>query len=126
MEAEARRGNTMVASLRTPLCDVLGIEYPIVLAGMAVGGSQETAPTPVKLVAAVSNAGGLGVMGNNFRTIEEMDEGIRELKRLTNGRPYGVDFLLPVTREEVGEQSSADLRAWLEREYPKHVAFVRE
>jgi nitronate monooxygenase len=116
----------MVASLRTPLCDLLGIEYPIVLAGMAVGGSQETAPTPIKLVAAVTNAGGLGVAGNNFRTPEEMDAGIRELKRLTNGRPFGVDCLLPVTREEVAERSRADMRAWLERAYPKHVAFVKE
>ena len=41
-------------TLRTPLCDVLGIEYPIILAGMA-----RTSSGP--LAAAVSNAGGLGV-----------------------------------------------------------------
>ena len=116
----------MVASLRTPLCDLLGIEYPVILAGMSVGGTQETAPTPVKLVAAVTNAGGLGVMGNSFPTPEALDEGIRELARLTNGRPYGVDFLLPVTREEVGERNNAEIREWLATEYPKHVAFVKE
>ena len=116
----------MTASLRTPFCDLLGIDYPIVLAGMSVGGTQETAPAPIGLVAAVSNAGGLGVLGNSFRTPEELDDGIREVKRLTGGRPYGVDFLLPVSREEVGVRSRAELRSWLEREYPKHVAFVRE
>ena len=55
-----------MASLRTPLCDLLGIEYPIVLAGMATGtGKQSIAPTPTELVAAVSNAGGLGVMADD-------------------------------------------------------------
>ena len=44
----------MANKLRTPLCDELGIEYPIILAGMAVGGTQETAPTPIKLVAEVA------------------------------------------------------------------------
>ena len=46
----------MHEALHTPLCDTLGIEYPIILAGM--GGVSMS-----KLVAAVSNAGGLGVMG---------------------------------------------------------------
>ena len=49
-----------MASLRTPLCELLGIEYPIILAGMSNGGGQDTAATPPELVAAVSNAGGLG------------------------------------------------------------------
>ena len=40
---------------RTKLCDLLGIEYPIVLAGMGSRGKA----TPPALVAAVSNAGGL-------------------------------------------------------------------
>ena len=52
-----------MANLRTPLCDLLGIEYPIVLAGMASSPQQSLAATPTELVAAVSNAGGLGVMG---------------------------------------------------------------
>ena len=43
--------------LKTALCDLLNVEYPICLAGM--GGRW----TPPELVAAVSNAGGLGVMG---------------------------------------------------------------
>ena len=43
-------------SLHTPVCDLLNIEYPIVLAGM--GGAS-----PPRLAAAVSNAGGLGILG---------------------------------------------------------------
>ena len=38
----------MASKLRTPLCDLLGMEYPIFLAGMAVGGIQETSPTTIK------------------------------------------------------------------------------
>jgi enoyl-[acyl-carrier protein] reductase II len=43
-------------SLRTPLCDILGVEHPIMLAGM--GGVSYA-----ELAAAVSNAGGYGVLG---------------------------------------------------------------
>ena len=43
-------------TLWTPLCDMLGIRFPVLQAGMVPGGSPE-------LAAAVSNAGGLGVLG---------------------------------------------------------------
>jgi NAD(P)H-dependent flavin oxidoreductase YrpB (nitropropane dioxygenase family) len=43
--------------LRTPLCDLLGIEYPILLAGMGAGSGGSAL---AELVAAVSEAGGLG------------------------------------------------------------------
>ncbi|MGZ8501048.1 MAG: nitronate monooxygenase, partial [Candidatus Binatia bacterium] len=45
-------------SLHTPLCDLLHIKYPIIQAGM--GWDKEGLTTPPALVAAVSNAGGLG------------------------------------------------------------------
>ena len=43
-------------ALKTKLCELLGIEYPILLAGMGVLGMA----TPPRLVSAVSNAGGMG------------------------------------------------------------------
>lgn len=43
------------------------------------------------LVAAVSNAGGLGILGAAFMSVEELHDGIREIKRLTR-KPYGVNF----------------------------------
>lgn len=46
----------MAASLRTPLCADLGIEYPVLSVGFGSGARAE-------LVAAVSNAGGFGVLG---------------------------------------------------------------
>ena len=48
-------------ALCTDLCDLLGIEYPIILAGMgAPQGDPLLTCTPAELVAAVSNAGGVG------------------------------------------------------------------
>jgi NAD(P)H-dependent flavin oxidoreductase YrpB (nitropropane dioxygenase family) len=85
--------------LRTPLCDLLGIEYPIVLAGM---GSRERA-TPPALVGAVSNAGGLG--GSGLEP-EDIRARIREVRRLTD-RPFGVDLLVEGAIEAVDRLRSA-------------------
>ena len=117
----------MAGRLRTPLCKMLDIEYPIVLAGMAVGGrEQHNAPTPVELVAAVSNAGGLGVLGNSFRyDPDKMDAGIKKLKLLTD-RPFGVNFLLPARRTEVSATSTSQLYKQVEQDYPDHIALVKK
>ena len=105
--------------LRTELCDRLGIEYPICLAGM--GGKAD--PTPPQLVAAVSNAGGLGVMGGTGFSPEEIRARINQIRVLTD-KPFGVDLLLPVSMADVGD-SRPEIRQHLAREYPKHVEFVR-
>ena len=76
-------------ALRTPICDLLGIEFPIVLAGM--GGAS----TP-RLAAAVSNAGGLGILGAAGCQPDELRAWIAETRRLTS-KPFGVDTLLPAS-----------------------------
>ena len=63
--------------LRTPLCDVFGIEVPIILAPMGTCTSAE-------LAAAVSNAGGLGGIGSLFRTTAAVKRDIDTVKKLTN------------------------------------------
>jgi NAD(P)H-dependent flavin oxidoreductase YrpB (nitropropane dioxygenase family) len=80
--------------LRTKLCDMLGIEYPILSAGMGPTLIGENTGAPVELVVAVSEAGGLGVLGGSGFTVEELREAIREIKAKTD-KPYGVDLLLP-------------------------------
>lgn len=80
--------------LRTQLCDMLGIEYPILSAGMGPTLIGETTGAPVELVVAVSEAGGLGVLGGSGFTIEELRDAIREIKSKTD-KPFGVDLLLP-------------------------------
>jgi enoyl-[acyl-carrier protein] reductase II len=72
-------------SLHTPLCDLLGVKHPIMLAGM--GGVSYA-----ELVAAVSNAGGYGVLGMAGRTPDFIRDEMRKVKSLTD-KPFGVDLL---------------------------------
>lgn len=71
---------------RTDLCDLLGIEYPILQSGM----SGLAGPA---LTAAVSRAGGLGILGCAHLPADEIRKRIRETKGLTD-RPFGVNLLL--------------------------------
>jgi len=80
--------------LRTKLCDMLGIEYPVLSAGMGPTLIGEKTGAPVELVVAVSEAGGLGVLGGSGYTVDELQQAIREIKKQTD-KPYGVDLLLP-------------------------------
>lgn len=92
-------------TLRTELCDLLDIEYPIVLAGMAEHAG-------VELTAAVSEAGGLGVLGALPMSPDELDEAIREIKKRTS-RPFGVDTIAPLGLVEGEEDTPIDLKALL-------------
>ncbi len=80
--------------LRTRLCDTLGIEYPILSAGMGPTLIGEKTGAPPDLVVAVSEAGGMGVLGGSGYTVDGLREAIREIKSKTD-KPYGVDLLLP-------------------------------
>ncbi len=74
--------------LNTPICEYFGIKYPILLAGM--GGVALS-----KLVAAVSNAGGLGVMGAASLSPDGLRAEIRKTRELTH-KPFAVDLLAPL------------------------------
>ena len=80
--------------LKTRLCDMLGIDYPILSAGMGPTLIGENTGAPVELVVAVSEAGGLGVLGGSGFTVDELREAIHEIKAQTD-KPFGVDLLLP-------------------------------
>ena len=90
--------------LRTRLCDMLGIDYPILSAGMGPTLLGETCGAPVGLVVAVSEAGGCGVLGASGFACEELREVIREIRSLTD-KPFGVDLLLP---KNLAGQDQAD------------------
>ena len=77
--------STPAAHLRTALCDQLGIEHPIV--GF----------TPSEHVAAaVSRAGGLGVLGCvRFNDPAELEAALDWMDSSTDGRPYGIDVVMP-------------------------------
>ena len=89
--------------LKTKLCDILGIEYPILSAGMGPSLVGEKTGAPVELVVAVSEAGGCGVLGAAGYTVDEMRDAIREIKKLTK-KPFGVDLLLPSQTVSAGDQ----------------------
>jgi nitronate monooxygenase len=94
------------AGLGTPLCDLLGISYPIIQAPMAGGWT-----TP-ELVAAVSNAGGLGVLAGARISPEQLREDIRAVKARTD-RPFGVNFIL--ARPEDGGKEVDTVQRFLDR-----------
>lgn len=96
-------------TLRTPLCDLLGIDYPILSAGMGPSLIGEKTGAPVELVVAVSEAGGLGVLGGAGYTVEGMREAIREIRKLTD-RPFGVDVLLPAATVAAGDAPPESVR----------------
>jgi enoyl-[acyl-carrier protein] reductase II len=72
-------------SLHTKLCDLLGVKHPIMLAGM--GGVSYA-----ELAAAVTNAGGYGVLGMAGRGPDFIRDEMRKVRSLTDG-PFGVDLL---------------------------------
>lgn len=76
--------------LRTTVTDLLKINHPVMLAGMNVAAGP-------KLAAAVTNAGGLGVIGGVGYTPDMLREQIAELKSFLKDKnaPFGVDLLLP-------------------------------
>src|ERR1700690_4125425 len=73
----------MPVALRTPFCDELGIDVPILSAGMGSLAGPD-------LVAAVSEAGGFGVLGVSGASPEVVHERIDSTRALTR-RPFGVN-----------------------------------
>lgn len=73
-------------AIRTRLNEVLGIEHPLIQGGMAWTATAE-------LASAVSNAGGLGIIGAGHMPTDLLREQIRNAKAATD-RPYGVNLML--------------------------------
>jgi nitronate monooxygenase len=100
------------SELRTPLCKALGIDYPIFSAGIASAAVPD-------LAAAVSNAGGLGVVGASG-----MDSGVIR-QRIANTRkltplPFGINFIL----DEEGDEDRAFLLDQMAAAIAEQVAVV--
>ena len=72
--------------IRTPVCELLGIEHPIALGGMG----SIYAPD---LVAAVSNAGGLGAMGCHYMSPDQIRTGTSAIRERTN-KSFALNFLI--------------------------------
>ena len=72
--------------LKTAICDLFGIKYPIIQGGMAHVATAE-------LVSAVSNAGGLGIIGAGAAEADWVREQIHRTRQQTD-KPFGVNVLL--------------------------------
>ena len=76
--------DTAAPALRTPICGLFGVDYPIVQTGMGWVSTPD-------LTAATANAGGLGILASGTLTLAETDAAIGRIAELT-GRPFGVNM----------------------------------
>jgi NAD(P)H-dependent flavin oxidoreductase YrpB (nitropropane dioxygenase family) len=81
--------------MNTPICQMLGIEFPLV----AFTHCRD-------VVVAVSKAGGMGVFGAVTLTPEQLEEELTWIDAHINGKPYGVDLIIPNKVEGKGEDIS--------------------
>jgi NAD(P)H-dependent flavin oxidoreductase YrpB (nitropropane dioxygenase family) len=98
--------------MKTPLCELLGVEFPL----FAFSHCRD-------VVAAVSNAGGFGVLGASRHTPEELELELKWIDEHVHGRPYGVDILMP--ENMVGRDGSVDIETLRARVPERHKQFVQ-
>jgi NAD(P)H-dependent flavin oxidoreductase YrpB (nitropropane dioxygenase family) len=94
--------------MRTPLCDRFGIEFPI----FAFSHCRD-------VVAAVSRAGGLGVLGALYFTPDQLEVELKWVDDNVDGKPYGVDVVMPASY--LGAGTEVDDPASLEDELRKMI-----
>lgn len=82
--------------MKTPICDQYGIDFPL----FAFSHCRD-------VVAAVTNAGGLGVLGGTAFTPQELEAELAWIDGEVRGRPYGVDIIVPAKFEGKGENLTA-------------------
>ena len=100
--------------MKSVLCEMLGIEFPLV----AFSHCRN-------VVAAVSRAGGFGVLGATAFTPEDLEHELKWIDENIGGKPYGIDVLIP---ENMATKSEADVSmgTLAERIPQRHKDFVRE
>jgi len=99
--------------MRTLFTELLDVEHPL------VGFNRSPA-----VVAAVTNAGGLGVLAATAYTPEELDAQLTWIDEQVRGMPYGVDLLIP---EKFAAGDPSDLLTSLRAQVPAdHIAFVQQ
>jgi NAD(P)H-dependent flavin oxidoreductase YrpB (nitropropane dioxygenase family) len=100
--------------MKTPICEMLGIEFPLV----AFSHCRD-------VVAAVSRAGGFGVLGSTQHSPETLEQELNWIDQHTDGRPYGLDVLIPENMATSGERD-VTYNSLQSRVPDKHRSFARE
>lgn len=106
---EGRRERTM----KSPICDMLGIEFPL----LAFSHCRD-------VVAAVSRAGGFGVLGATVHTPDTLERELNWIDDHVDGKPYGIDVLIPENISTAGEKDVTwkSLEARVPQEHRKYAS----
>ena len=99
--------------MKTQICDQYGIEFPL----FAFSHCRD-------VVAAVSDAGGMGVLGGVAFRPDQLEKELCWIDDHVNGKPYGVDIIVPAKYEGKGENLTRDQLA--QRIPDEHRAFINE
>ncbi|MFN8072619.1 MAG: nitronate monooxygenase family protein [Mycobacterium sp.] len=99
--------------MKTPICEQYGIEFPL----FAFSHCRD-------VVAAVTNAGGLGVLGGVAFRPDQLEQELCWIDDHVNGKPYGVDIIVPAKYEGKGENLTRDQLA--QRIPDEHRDFINE
>jgi NAD(P)H-dependent flavin oxidoreductase YrpB (nitropropane dioxygenase family) len=100
--------------MKSPICEMLGIEFPL----LAFSHCRD-------VVAAVSRAGGFGVLGATTHSPETIEQELKWIDDHVDGKPYGLDVLIPENISTSGEKNVTwkSLEARISRE---HRDFTRD
>ena len=98
--------------IRTPICDLLNIEYPIALGGLGGGYTQPS------MVAMVSEAGGFGALGSHGMSPSQVREAAGAIRDHTD-KPFALNFLLFMINEEVFSAALAEKPAAIAFAWPR-------
>src|ERR1700730_11757807 len=102
------------AAMKSPVCDMLGIEFPL----LAFSHCRD-------VVAAVSRAGGFGVLGATTHSPDTIECELKWIDDHVDGKPYGLDVLIPENISTSGEKG-VTWKSLESRVSPKHRAFTRD
>jgi NAD(P)H-dependent flavin oxidoreductase YrpB (nitropropane dioxygenase family) len=99
--------------MKSPICDMLGIEFPL----LAFSHCRD-------VVAAVSRAGGFGVLGATVHSPETLEQELKWIDDHVDGKPYGIDVLIPENISTAGEKD-VTWKSLESRISPAHRDFTR-
>ncbi|MGO3929658.1 nitronate monooxygenase [Rhodopseudomonas pseudopalustris] len=100
--------------MKSPICEMLGIEFPL----LAFSHCRD-------VVAAVSRAGGFGVLGATIHTPETIEQELKWIDDHVDGKPYGLDVLIPENISTAGEKD-VTWQSLETRIGPEHRDFTRD
>jgi NAD(P)H-dependent flavin oxidoreductase YrpB (nitropropane dioxygenase family) len=100
--------------MKSPICSMLGIDFPL----LAFSHCRD-------VVAAVSRAGGFGVLGATVHSPKSLEQELRWIDDHVDGKPYGIDVLIPENISTAGEKN-VTWKSLESRISPEHRHFTRD